>query len=255
MDRRLALGALGLATLLLAGCQSLGDREGHDALRIEPVVKSAHEPGCSGDGCATVEAAYLRFPALPALSAELEQRLFGLAGGITDGNASPRATSFDAFAASVFDAAAVEPRRDDGVPRYVVDLKAAIVADNRHTRVVELDGYLFSGGAHGLPLTEYMVIDRDSHQVVTLDDMLVPGQRPAYARALTRAHQRWTTGDEIHVNPRDWPLSISDNAAPLAEGLAVKYQVYDLGPYAIGQPTLTIPYTELEGVLRARYLP
>ncbi|WP_110685862.1 RsiV family protein [Salinicola aestuarinus] len=254
MQGRCALGALGLVSLLLAGCQSLGDREGNDALRTEPVVKSAHEPGCSGDGCATVEADYLRFPASPALSADLERRLFGLAGGISD-SADGGAPSFDAFAGRVFAAASREPRRTDGVPSYVADLGAQVVADNRHARVIQLDGYLFSGGAHGLPLTDYMVIDRDTLTVVSLDDMLLPGQHPAYERALARAHQRWMDGDDIMVNEANWPLSTSGNAAPLAEGLSVKYQVYELGPYAIGQPTLTIPYSELGGVIKPRYLP
>ena len=48
---------------------------------------------------------------------------------------------------------------------------------------------------------------------------------------------------------------ISENVAPLKDALAVKYQVYDLAPYAVGQPVLTIPYADLEGIFRPRYLP
>ncbi|WP_087720697.1 RsiV family protein [Salinicola salarius] len=257
MQKRWLVGGLALATVMLAGCQSLG--WSGDALRTEPVVKSVHEPGCEGDGCATVNAAYLRFPESPRLSDELERRLFGLASGLSespDGNAMGQARSFDDFADQVF-AAARSARQDvPELPGFEADLRADIVADHDDLLVIELDGYLYSGGAHGLPLTSYLVIDRDTQQVVALDDMLLPGQRPAYEAALKRAHQRWLKTDQASgLSEMQWPFALSDNVAPLVDGLAVKYQVYDLAPYAAGQPQLMIPSAELDGVLEARYLP
>jgi len=258
MHKRWLIGNLVLATVLLSGCQSLPGW-GSDPLRSEPVVKSVHEPDCEGDSCANVNAAYLRFPESPRLSAELERRLFGLASGLSDspdGNAMGRASSFDDFADQVF-AAARSARQDvPELPGYEADLKADSVADHDDLLVLELDGYLYSGGAHGLPLTSYMVIERDTQQVVDLDDMLLPGQRPAYEAALKRAHQRWLQTDQASgLSKLQWPFAPSDNVAPLEDGLAVKYQVYDLAPYATGQPQLMIPYAELDGILRARYLP
>lgn len=258
MYHRLAIGGIVLATLALTGCQSFPGWDG-DALRTEPVVKTVHEPGCEGDDCATVTADYLRFPASPALSDLLQKRLFSLASGLSDdpdGGELGRAESFDEFADQVF-AAAREARQEvPELPGYQADLKAEMVSDHDDLLILELDGYLFSGGAHGLPLTQYLVIDRDTRQPVGLDEMLVPGQRPAYEAALKRAHRRWLSSDQASgLSVSQWPFVVSDNAAPLEDGLSVKYQVYDLGPYAIGQPTLTIPYAELDGVLKPRYLP
>lgn len=264
MVRGSMLCAFALASLLLVGCQSLSgidesESDEDDALRTEAVVASAEESGCQGDTCARVDANYLRFPASPALSDELEHRLFGLAGGISDdaeGNALSRARSFGEFDERLFEASREGQGRVAGVPSYAANLEAEVIADNDRALVVELDGYLFSGGAHGMPLTEYMVIDRDTQRVVGLDDMLEPGQRPAFEAALVRAHQRWLESDAgAGLGKSAWPLSSSDNVAPLSQGLTVKYQVYDIAPYAVGQPTLTIPYTELEGVLRPRYRP
>ncbi|WP_110656490.1 RsiV family protein [Salinicola halimionae] len=258
MQKRGLIGGLALAAVLLSGCQSLPDWGG-DPLRSEPVVKSVHEPDCEGDSCANVNAAYLRFPESPQLSAELERRLFALASGLSDspdGNAMGQATSFDMFADQVFAASRSARRSVPEMPGFEADLKAEEVADHDDLLVIELDGYLYSGGAHGLPLTSYMVIERGTQQVVELADMLLPGQRPAYETALKRAHQRWLQTDQASgLSEMQWPFAVSDNVAPLEDGLAVKYQVYDLAPYATGQPQLMIPYAELDGILKARYLP
>ncbi|MGM8851326.1 DUF3298 domain-containing protein [Salinicola halophyticus] len=259
MRGTLGLGTLALGTaVLLAGCQSLPGWES-DPLRAEPVVKSVHEPDCEGANCANVNAVYLRFPDSPQLSAELERRLFGLASGLSDspdGNAIGQATSFDVFADQVFAASRSARRSVPEMPGFEADLKAEVVADHDDLLVIELDGYLYSGGAHGMPLTSYMVIERDTQRVVDLDDMLLPGQRPAYEAALERAHRRWLQTDQASgLSELQWPFTTSDNAAPLNEGLAIKYQVYDLAPYAVGQPTLMIPYAELKGVVKPQYLP
>ncbi|OLO05045.1 DUF3298 and DUF4163 domain-containing protein [Salinicola socius] len=252
------IGGMVLVSVMLAGCQSLTGWGG-DALRTEPVVKHVHEPGCEVDGCASVNAAYLRFPESSLLSAELERRLFGLASGLSDnpdGNPMGQATTFEDFSSQLF-AAAQSARQDvPELPGYEADLKADVVADRDGLLVIELDGYLYSGGAHGLPLTSYMVIERDKQQVLDLDDMLLPGQRPAYEAALERAHRRWLQSDQAFgLSELQWPFATSDNVAPLKAGLAIKYQVYDLAPYAVGQPQLMIPYPELDGILKPRYLP
>lgn len=255
MQRILMTTAFAMTALSLSGCQTL-EGWGGDSLRTEPVVRSAHEPGCEGDRCANVNAAYLRFPGDAELSRVLEQRLFSLASGLSDEPNVSQADDFEAFANEVF-AASREAHQDaPSLPPYEADLKAKVIADHDDLLVLELDGYLFSGGAHGLPLTEYLVIDRDTRQPVDLDDMLLPGKRPAYEAALARAHQRWLSSDQARgLSQEQWPFSVSDNAAPLEADLAVKYQVYDLAPYATGQPLLTIPYGDLDGVFQSRYLP
>lgn len=255
MQRTWMMAGLTVTAVLLGGCQSLSGWGG-DTLRTEAVVKSVHEPGCEGNSCANVNAAYLRFPDDPALSRTLERRLFSLASGLSDDPNMSEADNFDEFADEVFAASREAHRDTPQLPPYEADLKAEVIADHDDLLVIELDGYLFSGGAHGLPLTEYMVIDRDTRQPVGLDDMLLPGQRPAFEAALERAHRRWLQSDQASgLSESQWPFSVSDNVAPLEDALAVKYQVYDLAPYATGQPELKIPYAELETIFKSRYLP
>jgi hypothetical protein len=72
---------------------------------------------------------------------------------------------------------------------------------------------------------------------------------------LTEAHRRWITeagfDEQFAV---DWPLSPSRNIAPLEDRWEVTYNVYEIAPYAVGQPTLTLPLDALAGIAKPRYL-
>lgn len=248
----------GLALLALAACQHEQDAPPPERpqapLTIERVTRTLAEPDCAGDGCARIEADYLRFANDAALSAALERRLLAMGDGIGDGSEAP-ATSLEGYAQAFFDEAK-EARADypEAAP-YDASLGATVVAAHDDLLVLELDAYLFTGGAHGMPLTQYLVVDQRRRAIVTLDDMLLPGRSEAFDAALARAHRRWLEARGEDQNfAAQWPLSRSDNVAPLDADVVVKYQVYDLGPYAIGQPELHIPYAELEGVFRPRYL-
>ncbi|WP_158700889.1 DUF3298 and DUF4163 domain-containing protein [Phytohalomonas tamaricis] len=248
---------LGL-TVTLAACQNITERtpppDPPAVLEIQRVERLFIEPDCSGDHCARVSADYLRFVNDAALSAELKRRLLVMAGGIGNGSESP-AASFDAYAHEFFSEAR-KARTDypDTAP-YHASVTAEVIADHDGLLILALNNYIFIGGAHGMPVTQYMVIDQHSRQIVTLDDMLRDGQRHTFDAALERAHNRWLEQlGEDQAFAAQWPLSSSSNVAPLDEDVVVKYQAYDLGPYAIGQPELHIPYAELKGIFKPRYL-
>ena len=118
---------------------------------------------------------------------------------------------------------------------------------------MRLDTYTFLGGAHGMPVTGYLVIDEGRKRILTLHDMLRPGRHREFEQKLRAAHARWAQHQTMDMS--NWPFTPSDNAAPLAGALAVTYQAYDIAPYAMGQPTLRIPYAQLKGILKPRFLP
>jgi hypothetical protein len=96
--------------------------------------------------------------------------------------------------------------------------------------------------------------------VLSLDQVLLPGKRPAYVEALRAAHRRWLSGNpDARHDPaaydRLWPFQPSSNFAFTDDGLVVKYDSYQIAPYSAGQPELRIPYTELAGILKPEYLP
>ncbi|MFC0337356.1 Protein of unknown function [Kushneria avicenniae] len=223
------------------------------------VNRTITAPDCHGDECTSVEVHMIRFDSDPQLSSEIERRLVHMGSPISDTAVDEDSlpSTIDAYADSFFNLSAQASEGTGQPSRYDAVLEAREIGHHDGLRILELQSYVMTGGAHGMPLAAYMVIDEKSRQVLTLDDMLQQGQHPAFEAALKNAWQDWIeNSDQAQgLEPQDWPFSPSDNAAPMEDGMAVTYGVYTLGPYAIGMPTLTIPYSDLENVLKPRFLP
>ncbi|BFM01967.1 hypothetical protein Psyaliredsea_06140 [Psychrobacter alimentarius] len=54
---------------------------------------------------------------------------------------------------------------------------------------------------------------------------------------------------------KNWPFTLSDNVTLTDKGIDILYQPYAIGPYASGMPTLSIPYSQLNGVIKPRFIP
>src|SRR5690606_26304360 len=109
---------------------------------------------------------------------------------------------------------------------------------NRHLTVVELDaGQYRTGMAHGISGTQFLNWDNAARRALSLDDVLAPGARPAFDDALRRAHARWLldnpAAQEDPLNyDRLWPFQTTDNYALTDLGMVLKYQSYQIAPYA-----------------------
>lgn len=242
---------------LLAGCQAQEQEEATqpEGVAYETLEERFVETGCEEESCAVVEVKALSFPDSPTLDEWLRSRLLSMGAGITDGS-ERSVDSWEAYAERFF-AQARENR--DAAPQHAGSqalLGAQVHAEHDDLLIIELTGYVYHAGqAHGMPLTEFMVVDERLGRVVTLDDMLLDGQEAAFQEALARAHQRWLEQMDADDDfATSWPLSESDNVAPLEADWVVKYNVYDIAPYAVGQPELYIPHDELEGIAEPRYL-
>ena len=52
-----------------------------------------------------------------------------------------------------------------------------------------------------------------------------------------------------------WKFKLSENYYLGKDGLILQYAEYEIGPYVVGLPRLTIPYSQLQGILKKEYLP
>ncbi|WP_238984394.1 RsiV family protein [Billgrantia kenyensis] len=222
----------------------------------EPVEVHFVESDCPEEQCAEMEVRALHFPDSPELSEALRTRLLAMGQGITDGETEWPRDSWEAYAEAFFALAREDRRYAPPHAASQASLEAKVVARHHDLLVIELGSYVYHAGqAHGMPLTEFMVIDERLGSEVTLEDMLLDGQAPAFQEALARAHQRWLRDQELdEAFAASWPFHPSQNVAPLETAWVVKYNVYAITPYALGQPELSIPMAELEGIAKPRYL-
>lgn len=120
----------------------------------------------------------------------------------------------------------------------------------------EIDSYVFTGGAHGMPYSEYLVFDLSTKKQIKLDDMLQSGKKSKFEALAYDAYKTWvkTVDDDVSSYEKNWPFTLSDNITMTDEGIDIRYQHYSIGPYAYGMPVLSIPYSKLDGIIKPRFI-
>lgn len=259
--RRLARATGALAVLAaLAGCASAPSdislakpaaavAAPVGGLAVERIEWKRARPGCRTD-CPTISVQSVAFAQAPRLTQLVDHALAMMTGLDTASRQLPY-VDLAGFEEDFWQTAQ---------PGYETVLKAAVLRQTPDLVVLQLDSYQYTGGAHGIPATQYLNWQVEPGRLLSLDDILVPGQRPAFMAALRQAHAAWLRDNpDAKADPARydqlWPFQESDNYALLADGVRIKYDAYTIAPYSHGQPELTIPYASLQGVVKPQYLP
>ncbi len=258
--------ALLLGLLLLSGCDNTNDNEqpqpetsAHSTserplptlTRIRFELKKT-APQCDGEHCPRVQVNWLNYEEQPVLNKAIENRLASmlvrLQGHAThDGSIEGLA---DAFLADASDMAMS--------PEQGWELNATVKQQRNANGLLTLsmESYEYTGGAHGQPNVGYYHWDLKQQQWLALEDLLVPGQQAAFWSLAEQAHTQWLDSQALDETFREsWPFEKTDDAFFNDQGMVLQYNVYHIAPYAMGQPTLVLPYDKLEGIVRETYLP
>lgn len=124
--------------------------------------------------------------------------------------------------------------------------------------IIELSSYLDSGGAHGMPGRGFINYSRKLDKVLTLQDMLLPGQEETFWKTVEESHRAWMISTGMDKDPefiKTWPFRKSPHVALTYGAVVVKYEVYAIAPYSMGHIELKIPYPRLNGVLKPELFP
>lgn len=211
-------------------------------LPAKPLRLTLRDPACT-TRCAEFDLDALQFPKEPALTEAFLAAIDAPAGATTEQRVHAMAKTLLKEAAEFH-----EPWKQI--------VKAQQLPGIAHIVVIDIDNYTYTGGAHGTNVVSALNWDTRSQRVVTLNDMLLPQQAPAFWREAKVAHQKWLAIQPDAQSLVDgWPFDKTDVIALLPTGLVLKYQPYALGPYSMGTPELVIPYDRLKGIFKSEYLP
>ena len=118
--------------------------------------------------------------------------------------------------------------------------------------------YGYSGGAHGMYSTSYLLFDLNSHKQLLLPDIL---QRFADAKLLEALRELYQENYADYVehwlkgSPAEQAeILLTDNFVFNEQGLTFSYPPYVLGPYSEGEVRLTLDYGQLKGILKPEYV-
>lgn len=131
------------------------------------------------------------------------------------------------------------------------------LGERQSFELFEIDSYVFTGGAHGMPYSEYLIFDFHNKTQIRLDDMLIKGKKPKFEALAYDAYKQWvgTIDEDLRSYEQHWPFELSDNVTLTDKGVDIRYPHYAIGPYAYGMPVLSITYDKLDGVFKPKFLP
>lgn len=212
-------------------------------LKVEAITFRKSAKKCKASECATVTIHSLRFPDNDTLTKVLEKELLGLTSNTLKEGKNAYETYADNFLA-------------EAKNRYYSALSAEMVRQKGALVLIQVNSEDYTGGAHGMPYTGYLNYDRHRNQKLSLDDVVIDGQRSALVEKLKATHTAWL--NQNGSNNADylgtWPFVETDNFALTANGLVFKYQAYAIAPYSEGQPELLIPYPALKGIIKPEWV-
>lgn len=146
---------------------------------------------------------------------------------------------------------------EDSVFVYNLVVKPEYLGHVNDFEMFEIDSYVFTGGAHGMPYSEYLVFDQKTKKQIQLVDMLQSGKKSRFKALAYNAYKDWvkTVDKDVASYEKNWPFTLSDNVTLTDKGIDIRYQHYSIGPYAYGMPVLSIPYSKLGGIIKSQFIP
>lgn len=119
----------------------------------------------------------------------------------------------------------------------------------------ELNRYSFTGGAHGMESTQYLVFDLTTGNKITEHDIFIDGFEPKLADLLKK-QLMFDNGFESEEQMLTSGYFSAENITPNGnfsltnEGITYIYNPYEIGAYSLGQTEITIPFAKLLSVIK-----
>ena len=217
---------------------------------LPPLVSTVEKsktikPKCKGDDCPNIEIEIDRFNDDKELSTLIERELVNMTASLSDdkkvyANLTELTNDFWQKSQS----------------QWNIFLHSKILHQKNNIIVLELGNETYLGGAHEIGYTKYLNVDRKTHQVIPLTQLFIAGKEAAFWAKIQAQHQLWIKDNELNDEHSiaTWPFIHTDNIALTDKGLSVKYQNYDLAPYAFGQLEFSVPYEQLNGIINPQFL-
>lgn len=121
---------------------------------------------------------------------------------------------------------------------------------------VSIFTYAFTGGAHGMTVTQNMVFDATTGKQLGLTDFFAPGFESALDKLIERRYRQMRSLSENEpLNGEKGVLfenaiHHNENFAVTGSGIRFLYNQYEIAPYAAGQITIDLSFDDLKGLLK-----
>lgn len=160
------------------------------------------------------------------------------------------------------DSFAMEQLESESTMAFEKQIGIERLPDYQQLVQIAITNEVFMGGAHGSHSLQYKLFDMNLQSEIGIDDLLLKDVfidgvlERAYDEALlTYFDDTRDNTSDIAEHKQNYPLFVSDNVYFDDKGLVFAYNPYELGPYAMGNVSLVVPFERLDGVVKPDYLP
>lgn len=145
--------------------------------------------------------------------------------------------------------------------RWADERTMAVIHADPRVLSVELNLYGYTGGAHPNVFIELETFDLTTGDPLALADLVASGageRLDAVGERLFRDEREIPEGESLEEAGfwfEDDRFRLTDNFAVTGEGLLFVYNPYEVAPYVFGPTRITVPWSELRGMLRSPAIP
>lgn len=141
---------------------------------------------------------------------------------------------------------------EDSEPGYESRLSISLLEDNDRYVTYALGGYMYLGGAHGMPYIDRVTFRKTDGMLFSLELFKsTDGLNDMIKDALDEQYFGYSIDEELLVDPEEM-LPMPDTQ-PWVENDTVHfiYQPYEIAPFAAGMPECVFPYSTMKDRLTA----
>jgi len=140
--------------------------------------------------------------------------------------------------------------------QWEAEINAQVIYDDNNLVTIQLEGYTYTGGAHGYGYTKYLNFDRDKGSELDNGE-LFKDQEGFTSLAETKFRNEQDIPQSGDINSTGFMFEknqfhLADNIGYTPDGLKMTYNQYEVASYADGPIVLTIPFDEANAYLNYR---
>ncbi len=234
------------ACALFFSCAGGGDKTAAAATPLTFTMQEYKYKKCLHDSvCAEINLRYPVFSggsAAERLNDSIEMALYM---AVNANRELPLQAALDSAAAQLYATMKSNIEEDFAIGMsYMVELNSEVLLQTNKLISLQMDGYTFSGGAHGYYYTVLNTFDIATAESLRLGDLVsdTAALRPLLERAFVDDHEEDmpnVTLKDLLLDPEQ-PLALPLNYCIVPAGIRFIYNPYEVAPYAVGQTDITL---------------
>ncbi len=131
---------------------------------------------------------------------------------------------------------------------YELTKSSKILYNKNNILIIEIESYVYAGGAHGLENMQYLHFDMNTGELFGLEQIFGADSKQKIASLIVEKSEEMKK-DENSVLFEDAKAELNENFYFDKEKFCFVYNPYEIGPYAAGYITIEIPIEKLQSLI------